>query len=173
MGKLAAPHARPSAARPLRSDVDPLVERTATHWYWLGEFTDDPLGDCAPAYRSFSVVRLLWEWEHGRDGRRLVLENTCGVYACVNLAHWRRRGAPAVARVLPAGQGAWPARGSAGCFVTHVSRADTSHAACGARVSVFDAAPGVITCRACVKSWVSGGGLLVDGPPGDVPGDAP
>jgi hypothetical protein len=174
MGKLALRHAHPRMPAPPRGDVEQLVEHTANHWYWCGEFTGDPLGDNAPVFRSFSVVLLLWDWEHGRDGRRLILENACGVYACVNPTHWRRRGAAVLSGsaphspVLPTGEDAWPAQGVPGGYAVHVVREDARSAICGVTYHRRTDAGTIVTCRACVRAWLARGGRF-----DDARGDAP
>lgn len=166
MGKLAALHAKPKGQFPKRSDVEPLIERTHLHWYWLGEFTDDPFGDHAPVFATFSVVRLIWHWEYGYNGlpRQLSLVNTCGVFACVNPKHWECRSLPLVDVIvtLPPGQDAWPIRAQNSAYVVHIAHDDATHAVCGTRSHDRIDRDANITCINCVRAWRSRGGQLLE-----------
>lgn len=173
MGKRIIPHAKPRAPYPPRADVEALIERTENHWYWTGDFTDDPFGDNAPIYRYaphrkngpvFVVTRLTWYWEYGNDLKRLTLENTCGVYTCVNPAHWLRKSSSqaAVNLVLPVDIRAWPVQGGRNSVVAHIAHNDAVHALCGSTHERRCDVGTRITCNECVRAWRARGGVFIE-----------
>lgn len=177
MGKLAFIHRGRAVILPPAELLEPFIERTDNHWYWLGEFYDDGLERSAefrwapPAEHStrFMVPRLLWQYLHPvRSTKRLMLENVCGLFTCINPGHWTERGVaqdvPTELRLLETSR-AWPA-----CFavtalvptvgaLVHILRDDAENAVCGAggvrhnvkRVSMTEK----VTCYACIAVWVA------------------
>ena len=166
---------------PPRELVDPLVEITPNHWYWLAEFHDDGAGPTAifpwtpPAELSsrFVVARLLWCWDNDGVGiKRLLLENTCGLATCINPRHWRYANDPAdkaytLGQVVDGGVEAklleYP-HGLAGRAATvHINPTDTNYTMCGASTRrLITTRKTVITCDDCVKEWLGYGRPLVE-----------
>src|SRR5512142_2495343 len=99
MGRLAMVHRGTTRVKPPPELLEPYIERTDNHWYWLDEFVDDGLDRCAvfvwaaPAEKQgqFMVPRLLWQYAHAEETARVLLENVCGLFTCINPAHWRKR----------------------------------------------------------------------------------
>jgi len=170
MGKLALPHRGRAGILPPSELLESFIERTNNHWYWLGEFFDDGLDRSAefrwapPAEHStnFMVPRLLWQYLHPEHtGKRLMLENACGLFTCINPGHWTERGVaqaiPTELRLLETSQ-AWPAQ-TAGIALVHIIRSDAESAVCGAggarsrlhRVPLTEK----VTCYACIAVWVA------------------
>lgn len=162
------PHISTRRALPPRAEVDVLVEITATHWYWLGDFWDDGI-DRTPVFRwsvesenrgRYAVARLLWCWANNATSiSPLYLEITCGLITCVNPAHVRRIGGPSHAMTLPSGCGARMRKSG---VAVHIVRDDSTFAICGRNVPRVDAPLGAtVTCRTCVLEWRARGNPLV------------
>lgn len=167
MGKLALLHRGRAVVLPPQELLEPHIERTPHHWYWTEEFFDDGLDrsayfDWAPhAERStkFMVPRLLWQLAHPNDvGRRVVLENVCGLYTCINPSHWVERGR---AHDLPAsivlgGEAAARPMVHPGATLVHLVRHVEETSACGTArglAGVVQTTP--VTCYACIAVWVA------------------
>jgi hypothetical protein len=168
MGRLAFPHKGRANVLPPPELLEPYIERTEYHWYWLGEFCDNHFDRCAefrwapPAehHTLFMVPRLLWQLAHPGESPRL-LENTCGLFTCINPGHWRRRGAGVVipARiVLPGHVDATPVVSPSSAIHVHIRFSDTEHTVCGhgPKYAGLDKTA-VITCEECISSWVRTG----------------
>lgn len=161
---------------PPSSELKPLIDKVSDaafgHWYWEGDVHDDrlsrtPVFRWAPAgwpHRGIYVVaRLLWCETNAREPRRLMLDNTCGVYACVNPAHWIDARRPRL-WTLPDESDALLVRRSypTRVPVVHVRAGDSSFAACGIDVSrshggfiaSVEASRVPITCDDCLKTWL-------------------
>lgn len=78
--------------------LEPYIDRkTDAHWYWEGDIREDPFSR-TPVFHwrpgsdgargMYVVARLLWAAANDGAHKRRNLVNTCGVYACVNPAHW-------------------------------------------------------------------------------------
>ena len=176
MGKLAFTHRGRSMLLPPAELLEPHIERTDNHWYWCGEFVEDPFDRCAyfdwaPPFEvntRWMVPRLLWQYANPAvSPRRAMLENTCGLFTCINPAHWRqRRGAIRIpARiVLPDSVDAVPVSMNnvtvdpywqAELLVVHVRRIDSINTMCGAGPKHHGMAKTtVITCDDCIGAWV-------------------
>lgn len=151
---------------PPKELLEPLVERTDNHWYWLGEFYDDNVDRCAEyawyldgcLAGRYSVPKLLWSYEHPElNSTKLVIENVCGLYTCINPSHWKRRVASVIPTriVLPEGLDAAPAQDRVNSTVVHVVYTDSSAYLCGWRGAGcrrLDAGTPV-TCNACIVAW--------------------
>jgi len=162
---------------PPRELVDPFVEVTPNHWYWLAEFHDDGAGPIAifpwtpPAEVSvqFVVARLLWCWDNDGVGiRRLFLENTCGLATCINPRHWRYANPPTdkaytlgpsdIARLLQ-----YPHMSAGRPGTVHIGIVDTNYTMCGASTRrLRTTKEAVITCEDCVKEWQGYGRPLIE-----------
>ena len=173
MGRRVPGHLSSHGEAPPPDAVFALVEKTDNHWYWLDEFYDDNV-DRTPVFRwaatgypagRYVVARLLWCWTHPESiTKRVVLENTCGLYTCVNPDHWHslhllRRDH---AFTLPTDTTAslrsrqynpvllkpmHPA-------LIHIVPEDTEYAMCGYRRLPMKHSLGtVITCKACIAGW--------------------
>jgi hypothetical protein len=167
MGKLAFTHRGRAVILPTVDLLEPLIERTPTHWYWNGEFVEDPFDRCAyfdwaPPFEMntrWMVPRLLWQLANPTlVAKRVLLENTCGLFTCINPAHWsRRRGAIRIpARiVLPDSVEATPVVHSMEILLVHIRRNDAETTVCG-RGSMFKGLvkTTVVTCDACIRTWV-------------------
>jgi hypothetical protein len=167
MGRLALLHRGRAKILPPLELLEPSIDRTATHWYWLESFYDDGLDRsaefvwAAPAESStrFMVPRLLWQLTHPEDvGKRLLLENTCGLFTCINPAHWRDRHAQVKipARiVLPDSVEAMPVMYSPAALTVHIRWNDAITTICGHGPKHHGMAkPTVITCEECITTWV-------------------
>lgn len=167
MGRLALPHRGVTKVKPPIELLEPFIERTTNHWYWLDEFFDDGFDRsavfvwAAPAENKgqFMVPRLLWQYAHPDDVGRALLENTCGLFTCINPAHWRKRqgGVRIPARiVLPEHVEAMPM--IAQQLTVHIRRLDVPHTICGDGASLQGASKKtVITCDDCIAAWVRKG----------------
>lgn len=169
MGRLALTHQGRTRILPPVELLEPYIERTDHHWYWLGEFYDDKLDRSAefrwapPAEKTavFMVPRLLWQLAHPDTPARLI-ENTCGLFTCINPSHWRKRGPGVVipARiVLPEHVLAMPMVSQSNNLVVHIRRLDTPHVVCGASGKHMDGGgkKTVVTCDDCISAWVRTG----------------
>jgi hypothetical protein len=167
MGKLALLHRGRSVVLPPLALLEPFIERNPHHWYWTDEFFDDGLDRSAsfmwapPAERAarFMVPRLLWQLAHPEAaGRRLLLENVCGLYTCINPSHWVERGRahdlPARI-VLPEGSEARPVL-HPGHLLVHIARYREDTVTCGS-LRDFEGQPlrTPVTCYACIAVWVA------------------
>lgn len=168
MGKLALTHRGRAVVLPPPEAYDELVERGDGHWFWLGEFYDDGLDRSAmfpwtpPAEQrvQFMVPRLLWHRANpDAPMARVLLENTCGLFTCINPAHWARRGGAPPARRIRLGDGAArPVIAATSALIIHAMWDDAAHALCGAgpRTRSFDKTVPV-TCTRCITTWVAAG----------------
>jgi hypothetical protein len=168
---------------PPRELVDPLVEITTNHWYWLGEFYDDnldrtaifPWASPAESPSRFVVARLLWCWANDGIGiKRLQLENTCGLMTCINPSHWRYiRSAVTGNFTLPLGADAYLARYGSVHDIhqstngtlrsVHIVRHDNSYTVCGVSTkSLCSTDDPLVTCKTCVVEWRRSGAMLVE-----------
>lgn len=167
MGKLALTHRGRSKVLPSVGLLDPFIERTENHWYWLAEFFDDGLDRSAefvwapPAEKTtqYMVPRLLWQLTHPDvDMHRTMLENTCGLFTCINPAHWqKRRGGPKIpARiVLPDSVEAMPVLYPSALLTVHIRRHDSINTVCGHGPRHRGLAKAtVITCDDCIATWI-------------------
>lgn len=170
MGRLALLHDGKACTKPPRDFLEPFIERTENHWYWLGDFMERDLERgavfswAAPNERKtrYAVPRLLWQLEHPEDvEKRLLLENTCGLFTCINPAHWRkRRGSFKIpARiVLPESVEAWPVIHHPDMIHSldvHIRFVDALAALCGRGVQYRGMAKTtVVTCDDCISAWV-------------------
>lgn len=173
MGQLAQAHRGRSKDLPPRELLEPHIERTESHWYWLLDFVDDglrrsavfswaPLGQRGG---QFMVPRLLWQLAHLDElPARLLLENTCGLYTCINPDHWRkRRGVVEIpARiVLPDSVDAMPVLKHASMdhlLNVHIRRVDSLNTVCGkGRDYRVLAKTSVVTCDECISVWIRTG----------------
>lgn len=167
MGKLALVHAGRATVLPPRELVEPYIERTPNHWYWLGEFYEDALDRsaefrwAAPAEKTtrFMVPRLLWQYEHAESlGKRVLLENVCGLFTCINPAHWRTRQgtSPNPARILLSEDGkAWPAVQGQDLVTVHIQLPHEQDVLCDGR-PLYRNLPKttVVTCDECIGAWL-------------------
>lgn len=173
MGKLALPHRGRAVVLPPAELLEPFIERTDNHHFWLGEFYDDGL-DRSAVFRwaplaetatSFMVPRLLWHRANpDAPTSRVLLENTCGLFTCINPAHWARRGAVPPARRIRLGDGAArPVIAATSALIVHAMWDDAAHALCGAgpRTRSFDKTVPV-TCTRCITTWVAAGHAYED-----------
>lgn len=151
------------------------VEKTDTHWYWLDEFLDDRL-ERTPVFRwvvedhnvtTWAVARLLWCIEHDALHRKhLTLENTCGLYTCINPAHWMNP--------IKVGDGDFTLPSDSGgsmrsvqfnrrLRVVHIVPADAGYTMCGLRSPNQTHPTGdIITCAPCLKEWRGYGRPLLE-----------
>lgn len=163
------------------------IEVTPTHWYWNGDFYEEPFSR-TPVFRwgapgrnkgIYVVARLLW-CEGKEQPKRLKLRNTCGVYACVNPEHWENpdrerrfvlpEGAPAslVEQLRWVVMSAKDIREAA--HRVHIVSAEAGVTVCG--VSAYGPerrsadACSIITCKTCVFEWRAMGRLLEEVPDG-------
>ncbi len=173
MGRPALPHRATvcTGQFPPMELLEPLIERTENHWYWLGEFEEDwedrgamfPWKPPTEKAGVYSVPKLLWMYANpALFGKRFVIENTCGLFTCINPSHWKRRmGAELPAAiVLPEDGDYAPVKSSIGRMYNHVHVAnkDARSTTCGKR-SGFKTRTHVpsntpITCRECIEHWV-------------------
>lgn len=170
MGRLALTHRGRSSVLPPAELLEPFIERTSNHWYWLAEFYDDNLDRSAefkwaahaegPGF--FMVPRLLWQYLYPEEiPRRLLLENTCGLFTCINPAHWsKRRGAIRIpARiVLPESVEVTPVMYESATLTVHIRWNDANTTVCGngLRRAFQNMSKGkVVTCDDCIRGWVS------------------
>lgn len=177
------PHMGRASILPPRELIDPLVEVTPHHWYWLGEFYDDnldraavfPWAPPAEAVTRFMVARLLWCWANDGVGiKRLLLENTCGLATCINPAHWRYiRSVVSGNLSLPPEADAYLVRygamhdnmKSSGSTLrsVHIVRHDNAYTVCGVSTkSLCSTDDPLITCKTCVIEWRRSGATLVE-----------
>jgi hypothetical protein len=181
-------HGPRSHVRPPPEMLEPFVERTPHHWYWLQEFYDDGLDRTAiflwapdgGTPTRYTVTRLLWCWENSTTPeRRLALTNTCGLLTCINPAHWHRIVAPNDvldgAYRLPDTADAHlahritrEARQLLNAKRVHIVRNDSQHAVCGLAsqhlhsIARVDSHHHPITCHVCIRTWCATGGVLDD-----------
>jgi hypothetical protein len=176
VGRLALPHRGRTAhgLLPPEDLLEPLIERTPNHHYWLGDFHDDGL-DRSAKFRwappdenmvTFMVPRLLWQRANPDVRGRYLLENTCGLFTCINPAHWRRRQAalqiPARI-VVPETVDAVPVAHTQDQLLVHIRRMDAITTVCGRGagfVALKRDAP--ITCDECISAWVRTGQPYVE-----------
>lgn len=165
MGRLALAHRGRAHVLPPIELLEPYIERTNNHWYWLGEFHDNnedrsaEFRWAAPFESStlWMVPRLLWQHTHADYGR-LLLENVCGLFTCINPAHWRKRQGtfriPARI-VLPDTVEATPVMHPLAVLTVHIRRLDSLSTVCGrGRDQHALAKTTVITCDECISAWV-------------------
>ena len=168
MGRLALAHRGRAVVLPPMELLEPYIDRDKHHWYWLGEFYDDHLDRSAefrwtaPAEPQtlYMVPRLLWQLTHPEHQGRLLLENTCGLYTCINPAHWRKRqgGFRIPARIVLPGHVEAVPMTSQQEVVVHIRRLDVPHTVCGEGVRSHGAdKKTVITCDDCISIWVRKG----------------
>jgi len=166
-------HIGRSNVLPPRVLVDPLVEVTSLHWYWLGEFYEDgldraavfPWAPPAEVTTKFIVARLLWCWANdGVSIKRLQLKNTCGLSTCINPDHWRYANPPGDVRyILGPGTDARLLEYPHPPSTTHIVRDESPYAMCGVSIQRFvPAQQSVITCRDCVQEWKGYGRPLLE-----------
>jgi len=152
----------------MRLLVDLHVEITAHHWYWLLEFkeTDDgrtavfPWAPPAEPSTQFVVARLLWCWDNDGFGiKRLQLENTCGLFTCINPRHWRYIKDLALRKFM-LGEGAdarlfeYPYLSEDGTKNVHIVRNEAYYTMCGASLRrLVTSREKTITCDDCLKEW--------------------
>lgn len=154
--------------------IDPLVEKTDNHWYWLGEFRDDGLDryatiNWAPPSEStgsYVIVRLLWARQHqGEVPPRLVLGNACGLFTCINPSHWVEIVSNRKKKIaLPKGCGARPCvlRHGNGKTV-HIARDEDEFTICGlTKFARSLPISSVINCKDCIASWRSTNSPLIE-----------
>lgn len=166
MGKLALTHRGSTRVKPPVALLEPFIERTDNHWYWTDEFYDDNLDRSAvfvwAAYAEnpghYMVPRLLWQYANPDEQGRILLENTCGLFTCINPTHWRKRqGAVRIpARiVLPEHVDAMPAVVGSYVVTVHIRRIDAPSTVCGEGVYLQGASKKTaITCDDCISAWV-------------------
>jgi len=158
---------------PPRDLVEPHVERTPNHWYWLLEFYDDGLDRVAVfpwsppgEYQTqYVVARLLWCWANdGLQIKVLKLENTCGLATCINPDHWRYINNPiAILYTLPPGTGARLVKYTKYQGTVHITREDTTYAVCGVSTKALTSTSDVvISCKQCVAEWKALGRPLLE-----------
>lgn len=174
MGRLAMTHRGRASVKPTMDLLEPYIERTDNHWYWLGEFYDDGLDRCAefdwspPAERStkWMVPRLLWQLTNVNDAPRLMLENTCGLYTCINPAHWKPRNAvvKTPARIVLTGDvEAMPVMHPAATVLVHIRRNDSVNTVCGRHMEMYSLPKtSAVTCDECIAGWVRTGNLYTE-----------
>ncbi len=154
--------------------LEPLIERTDNHWYWLGEFVEDwdergamfPWQPPSERAGLYSVPKLLWMYTHPAfQGQRFTIENMCGLFTCINPAHWRRRGGielPA-SIVLPEDGEYVPVKSLTGKLYdrVHIALVDARTTACAKRTvfknRIHVPANTPITCTGCIEHWVKRG----------------
>lgn len=167
MGRLALPHHGYTKVLPPRDLLEPFIERTEGHWYWLGEFYENALDRsaefvwAAPAEYAghYMVPRLLWQLAQGDAlPKRVMLENTCGLFTCINPGHWRDRRNLVVmpARiVLSESVQAMPVMHPGLHLTVHIRRHNTEATVCGSGYAArgMDKKT-VITCDDCISTWV-------------------
>lgn len=85
---------------PSSRDFAHLIDKGDTrheHWYWddefhVGPFARTPVFRWSPTGQGrrgiYVVARLLWVEANPGERKRLELRSMCGVYCCVNPAHW-------------------------------------------------------------------------------------
>lgn len=166
MGKLALPHRGQHRTLPPAALLEPFVERTKHHWFWLDDFYDDNL-DRSPVFRwggssghsgTFMVSRLMWQYAHQAcAGQRLVLENACGLFTCINPSHWAERGVaftvPTVIRLL--GDEASPVIFNSETLV-HIQWKGSGLTVCGSQQGYGSHVLEMpVTCYACIAVWVA------------------
>jgi len=161
---------------PPSSTFDHLIDKKLGaahgHWYWDGDFHDDTV-DRTPIFKwralspdrrvgKYVVARLLWIEANPGTYSRLTLRNTCGVFACVNPAHWenphRERWwtlpADVDASLVNIQRNGWPAR-------IHIRSNESLYTMCAIVVhdegaSTLPASEGHrITCETCLAAWQS------------------
>jgi hypothetical protein len=169
MGRLALPHRGHTQTLPPAELLEPWIERTPNHWFWLGDFYDNNVDRCArfrwaaPAEEAatFMVPRLLWHYANPTEPtQRLMLENTCGLFTCINPAHWskRRGGVRIPARiVLPESVEATPVMHESAALVVHVRWNDAISTICGHGLRrAYQNMPKTraITCDDCIGTWI-------------------
>ena len=143
--------------------LEPNIDRTPTHWYWLGDFTNNlfvklPIIRWSPSHVDpivFSVGRLLWCWTYpDRVRPRLSLVNTCDVPACINPAHWRKQGLEAsLPLFLAETDDARAVQIKHALDKTHIAHNDSSFTLCGKTHARHLDVSTAITCQECVKTW--------------------
>lgn len=169
MGRLALTHRGRAVVSPPAELLEPLIERTPNHWFWLGDFLDDNVDRsakfrwAAPAEEAttYMVPRLLWHYANPTEPmQRILLENTCGLFTCINPAHWsKRRGAVRIpARiVLPESVEAIPVMQESATLTVHIRWNDAIATVCGhglRRAYQNMTKAKVITCDDCISAWV-------------------
>lgn len=173
MPRLALAHTGTTRVLPPKEEVLALVEETPNHFYWLGDFYDDGLDRSAvfpwrpPGEHKamYMVPRLLWVWANDAVGvKNLKIENTCGLFTCVNPAHWRKR-ATIKAATLPPGLDVRLVRhqrvishGDSKLPPVHIFAEDRDYAICGLKPNGRTLPPDTyVTCPQCLKSWRAAG----------------
>jgi hypothetical protein len=183
VGSRLAVHFGRSGILPPRELIDPHVERTDNHWYWLLEFYDDnldrtaifPWAPPAESPSRFVVARLLWCWANDGVGiKRLQLENTCGLATCINPSHWRYIRSTVSGNVaLPIDADAYLVRygaihddmKSSGSALrsTHIVRHDNTYTVCGVSTkNLCSTDDPLVTCKTCVVEWRRSGAMLLE-----------
>lgn len=170
--------------------IEPLLERSDPHWYWLGDFFDDgeyrcavfpwttPVGD----HVRYVVARLAWE--HANPGKRLeprrVFRNTCELLTCVNPAHFARMPTKAELLSIPMTidesfrlDGMRPQLRSRGKEIdgilindraVHIGFDNAPTAVCGMLMGgqLLRVTGTPVTCKGCLNAWYSLGRPLVE-----------
>lgn len=172
MGRLMPSHmGTPNGAPPLELLL-PLIEKTATHWLWDGDFNEAEAMRfatflwAAPGEVSvrYVVARVLWSITNNDTLAHRRLRNTCGLTTCVNPAHFERvllKGEERLDLVtLPPGFKFGDGTTArlvriAGSDHVHILRDDTYYTTCykAARGAVSTPPGVVITCAKCVAEW--------------------
>lgn len=170
------PNHRLGTSVPSQELLEPFIERTPNHWYWLDEFLDDHV-DRTAVFRwsredhnatTWIVARLLWCAAHPDENPvRLSLMNLCGLFTCINPEHWehvnRKRNF-----TLPTDSDAFlcsrpQTRPSLHVEDVHIAPPETSYTMCGSVVSDHRHPSGtVITCKTCLREWQGFGRPLVE-----------
>lgn len=170
MGRLALSHRGRvlDGQLPPMEVLEPFIERTPNHWYWLDEFFDDGLdrsaelrwGPLGESKATFMIPRLLWQLAcAGPVPKQLMLENTCGLFTCINPAHWRdRRVALRMPSriVLPDSVENMPIAHINALVTVHIRQHDSTHALCGLQGGHCNELPkkAPVTCDDCIVTWV-------------------
>lgn len=165
---------RAGKAFPPSNVLEPLIERTNNHWYWLGDFTDNGVDRYAtlswapPAEAAglYVVARVLWAHARGDAApARVALGNACGLFTCINPAHWVEVTSNRKKKFsLPKDCGARPcALGSGHGKIVHVVRDEDAYTVCGlTRFSRMPAVSTVINCKDCIATWRSKNAPLIE-----------
>jgi hypothetical protein len=164
---------------PPRAAYEHLIEKTTDrfeHWYWEDDVHVDtcsrtPVFYWRPTNQGsrgiYVVARLLWVEANPGNYKRLRLHNTCGVYTCVNPAHWEN---PDRVRVwtLPGESAAELVRSIGETDCVHIRTRGAHYMVCGttaSRSAVFVLTERVpITCETCLRDWQQLGRLLEEVP---------
>jgi hypothetical protein len=168
MGALLPSHVGRAVVVPPRELIDPHVEITPNHWFWLLEFHETETGPTAvfpwtaPAENStrYVVARLLWCWDNDGFGiKRLRLENTCGLATCINPRHWRYVKDLASRKfMLVAGSDArlfsYAHAAEEGSKSIHIVPHEAYYTMCGASLRrLVTSREKIITCEDCLSEW--------------------